>query len=126
LNYKYRKDVKIISTLNEELPAQITAAAYALILPGENELHLIAAVQAIESDVPVIAIAGTAIDVSLGTAVLCAGEKNPKEIGESMMRLYTDEPFRARLIEKGRMEANKYSLQYTGGILWQPAEKSYT
>jgi hypothetical protein len=126
LNYKYRKDVKIISTLNEELPVQITTAAYAVILPGENEMHLIAAAQAMQKDVPVIAVSGSAISECLGTAVLCAGEKSQKEFGDLMMRLYTDEPFRACLIENGRNLARKFSLHHPADILRQSVERSYT
>jgi len=123
LHYKYKEDVKIIRTLNEELPAQLTAAAYAVILPGENEWHLLAAIQAAQSNVPVITVTGSAIDECMGTAVLSAVEKTPKEIGGLMMRLYTDEQLRGCLIEKGRALANKFSFSHTAGILWQSVEK---
>lgn len=124
MNYKYSKDVKIVGRENIMEVAALSAAAYACILTTEHELNLIPALEAMQSAVPVVAVAGSAISSTFGDAVYFATKKDSKEIGECMMRIYTDEQFRKQFIEKGATIATAYSWRRTTDLLWQAMQNA--
>jgi len=41
-----------------------------------------------------------------------------------MMQVYTDENYRTRLIEKGKLVAGEYTSEKTAGLLWQSIIKA--
>jgi glycosyltransferase involved in cell wall biosynthesis len=118
-SYKYRSDVKFIGKKND--PAMITASAYAILLPFNTNEDMIAALNSMESGVPVIATKNSAISEMAGDAVLYA-EKG-SDIGDKMMQLYKDENYRSLLIEKGKSLAATFTQEKTAEQLWQSIVK---
>ena len=83
----------------------ITASAYAVVLPFNTNEDIIAALNAMRSGVPVIAVKNSIINEVAGDAALYAETETTKDIGEKMIQVYTDENYRFKLIEKGKQVA---------------------
>ena len=118
-DYKYRNDVKYIDTKDKKDQALIIASAYAVILPFNTNEDLPAALHAMRSGVPVIAVKNSMVSEVAGDAVLYAESERIKDIGEKMMQIYTDENYRSLLIEKGRQTAATYTYEKAAVLLWQ-------
>lgn len=119
-SYKYRSDVKFIGKKND--PAMITASAYAVVLPFNTSEDLIAALNSMQSGVPVIATKNSIIGEMAGDAVLYA-ENGVNGIGDKMMLLYQDENYRSSLIEKGKSLAATFTPEKTAERLWHSIMK---
>jgi glycosyltransferase involved in cell wall biosynthesis len=117
-NYKYRHDVVFVANEDNSSLAKICAAAYAVLLPFETDDDTVAVMNAIHSGVPVITANDSVITDIAGDAVLTAEKNNSKDIGEKMIRLYTDEDFRSRLIENGKTVSG-YDHRFAADQLWQ-------
>ncbi len=81
------------------------------------------ALQAMKSGVPVIAASNGVMPEIFGDAALYADPDNFKEIAVKMMLLFRDEKLRKILIEKGKIQAEKYSWNDTADLLWKEIEK---
>ncbi len=121
--YKYRNEVKFISLKKEEL-ALVTAGAYAVVLPFNTSNDIPAALNAMQSGIPVIATKDSAINEIAADAVLNAETNTFREIGDKLIQIYTDENYRSALIEKGRDVAKTFTLQKTAKSLWQAVMKA--
>lgn len=115
-SYKYRSDVKFIGTRND--PARIIASAYAVVLPFNTNEDVIAALNAMQAGVPVIATKNSVVSEIARDAILCA-EDGVNDIGDKMMQLYRDENFRSLLIEKGKSLTRTFTQEETVEKLWQ-------
>lgn len=117
--YKYRHDVVLTGYLPEEELVSLTASAYALVYPSLFEGFGVPVLEAMQSGVPVITTARSAMEEIAGDAALYADVTTPFDIGEKMMNLYKDENQRDMLIQKGLQKAEEYSWQKTSTLLWQ-------
>ena len=117
--YKYRHDVILTGYLPEEELVSLTASAYALVYPSLFEGFGVPVLEAMQSGVPVITSARSAMEEIAGDAALYADVTSPFDIGEKMMNLYKDENQRDMLIQKGLQKAGEYSWQKTSTLLWQ-------
>lgn len=117
--YKFRHDVILTGYLPEKELISLTASAYAMVYPSLFEGFGVPVIEAMQSGVPVITSAGSAMQEIARDAALYADVTNPSDIGEKMMHLYKDENQRDLLIQKGLQKAAEYSWQKTSGLLWQ-------
>lgn len=117
--YKYREDVVPVHNVNEKESALLTASAYAAIIPFPGEEAAITIAEAMQCGVPVIIPENSAATEPAGDAILYADMKNPKDAGEKLMRLYTDEDLRNNMIEKGKNIAATNSLQNAAETLFR-------
>jgi len=117
--YKYRNDVKFIDTNDKQVQVLITASAYAVILPFNNDEDLIVALNTMRSGVPVIVAKNSVVNEVADDAALYAETETTKDMGEKMIQVYTDENCRFKLVEKGRQVAATYTNEKASEILWQ-------
>lgn len=117
--YKYRNDVKFVDINDKQEQALITASAYAVVLPFNTNDNIIAALNAMRSGVPVIAVKSAVMNEVAEDAAFYAQTGAPKDIGEKMMQVYTDENFRFKLIEKGKQVTTTYTSEKSAEVLWQ-------
>lgn len=117
--YKYRQDVILTGYLPEVELVSLTASAYAMVYPSLLEGFGVPVIESMQSGVPVITSAGSAMEEIAGDAALYADVTIPLDIGEKMMHLYKDENQREQLIQKGLQKAAQYSWQKTSAMLWQ-------
>lgn len=117
--YKYRGDVKFVDLNDKKQQVLITASAYAVVLPFNTNDNIIAVLNAMRSGVPVIAVKSAVMNEIAEDAVLYTQTGAPKDIGEKMMQIYTDESFRFKLIEKGKLVTATYTNEKSAEVLWQ-------
>lgn len=117
--YRYRNDVRLIDVINEKDSAEVTASAYAVLYFFPTGDFPVAPLEALQCEVPLITRAHPSVKELTGIAVLYADENNPKDLGEKMIQLYTDEDHRAQLVEKGKQISLQFSLERSAEILWE-------
>ena len=117
--YKYRNEIRLLTSLDERSLSEITAAAYACINTASLHNDIVILLNAMECEVPVIAgNLNVAIEI-LGDAALFVNSAIPESIAEKLMLLYKDENKRTGLIKKGIEQSTKYSLSETANQLWE-------
>jgi glycosyltransferase involved in cell wall biosynthesis len=121
--FKFKDDVKILANPSLEEYMKITAAAYAMIDPSLYESFATQPLEAMKSGVPVVASSKGAMPEILEKAVLYADTENFKDIAVKMMQLFKDENLRNELIEKGKIQAQKFNWDVTAALLWEGIEK---
>ena len=117
--YRYRNDVQLIDVINEKDRAAVTASAYAVLYFFPEGDFPVSALEALQSGVPLITVAHPSIEELTGDAVLYAEANDPKELGEKMIQLYTDEDLRSQLVEMGKQIALQFSWQRSAELLWE-------
>lgn len=122
--YKYRNDVKFIDIKDQQEQVLITASAYAVVLPFHTNENIIAALKAMRSGVPVIAVRNSVVSEVAEDAALYAETETTKDIGEKMMQVYKDESYRLKLIEKGKQVAAIHTDEKSSETLWQSILKA--
>jgi glycosyltransferase involved in cell wall biosynthesis len=122
--YKYREDVILAGDLQENELVNIMSSAYALVYPSLWEGSGLAILEAMHSDVPVIASGGSAMQEIAGDAALYVDPADQTDIAEKMMRLYKDENLRNQLVEKGRNVCRQYNPEQSAALLWQAIVKT--
>ena len=85
---------------------------------------MFAALNAMRSGVPVIAVKNSVINELTDDAVLYAETATTKDIGEKMIQVYTDENYRFKLIEKGKKVAAAHTDEKAAEALWESILKA--
>ena len=117
--FKFKEDVKILKNPPLEELVKITAAAYAMVHPSLYESFATQPLEAMKSGVPVINSSKGAMPEICGDAALYADMENFKEIAVKMMQLFKDENLRRELIERGKIQAEKFNWNITSDLIWK-------
>lgn len=80
-------------------------------------------VEAMYAEVPVITSNATSLPEVAGEAGLIVNPFSVESIAGAMMRIYNEVPLRQSLIEKGRIQRQKFSWDKTADQLWQSIVK---
>ena len=120
---KYRDEVVFLGYTDAvELP-KITAAAFALTYVSLFEGFGIPILEAMYCDVPSISSNTSSMPEVAGDAGLLADPYSTDSITEQMLRLWNEKGLREQLIEKGRIQRQKYSWDLTAKKMWVAMEK---
>jgi glycosyltransferase involved in cell wall biosynthesis len=125
-SYKYRDEVKMLGYLPDDEVARVVAGAYALVFPSYFEGFGVPILEAMKSGVPVITSSTSSMIEIGGDAALFADPDDPAEIAERLKTIFKDEALRSQLIEKGKLQAAKYSWDKTADLMWGAIEKAVT
>jgi len=122
--YMYRDEVKMLGYLPDDQLVQIVAGAYALVFPSYFEGFGVPIVEAMQCGVPVITSTTASMPEVGGDAALYADPNDAIAIADQLKRIFKDEVLRTQLIEKGKIQAAKYSWEKTADLVWQSIEKA--
>jgi glycosyltransferase involved in cell wall biosynthesis len=79
-----------------------------------------------QSGVPVIT-SNTSGMLEIGDdAVLFADPNDPSQIAEQMKLIFKDEQLRTKMIEKGKLKAQKFNWDETASKMWQLVTQAIT
>ncbi len=119
---QYKEDIVFTGRLDIDELAKVYASALALAFVPYFEGFGIPILEAMYCDVPVISANVTSMPEVGGEAVLYV---NPFDIGEivkALKDIATSEDLREKLIEKGRLQRQKFSWDKTADKLWKAIE----
>lgn len=122
--YKFKDDVKLFENFPKDQIAIVTAAAYAMIDPSTFNSFTLPPLEAMKCNLPVMINNGAAFKEYCGEAALYINPGDHKDIAEKMMLVFKDEKLRSELIEKGKEQIKKYSLNKTAEQLWESILKT--
>ena len=115
--YKFRNDVHVYASLDANSFYQTTAAAYALIQPGDAGT-CIGMLNALQAQVPVIALDDGKIRETCENSVSYAAADDFESFSEQMSLVFKDEMLRGDLIRKGKIQAQKFTVQQSISAIW--------
>jgi glycosyltransferase involved in cell wall biosynthesis len=121
--FKFKGDVKLFIDPSQEELISLTASSYAVISCLTYNYFPTGPLQAMKSEVPVIAASSGSMPEILGDAALYANPGNFKEIAVKMMSLFRDEKLRKIMIEKGKIQSEKYTWNNTADLVWKEIER---
>lgn len=121
--FRFKGEVKILKDHSLEELMKIIAASYAMIYPSLYESFATPPLYAMKLGVPVITHSKGVMPEIYGDAALYADAENFKGIAVKMMQLFRDENFRKDLIEKGKVQVEKFKWDSTSKLLWKEIEK---
>lgn len=113
--YKYRNEVKVITSPGEKETLALTAAAWCAVNLSPLYSDIFFLQQAIQCEVPVIAGNTPQANELLQDAALFANPASVDSIAEQLMVIYKDENKHTQLVENGK----QLSRKNTGDNLWQ-------
>ncbi|MDQ6757875.1 MAG: glycosyltransferase family 4 protein [Bacteroidota bacterium] len=116
--YKYKDEVKVIENISEGELINITASAYAIINLFFIE-DVATPLLAMKCNVPLIVSNIGAMPEICNDAALYINPENYNDIAEKIMLIFKDENLRQQLIEKGREQIKKYSVDKVADSIWQ-------
>lgn len=121
---KWKEDVHFLGYVPEKTLKDLTAAAIAVTYVSWSEGFGLPLVEAMYSDVPVMAASATALPEVGGAAALWVDPFSEEEIARGLERLYIDENLRSTLIENGREQRVRFSWDRAARELWLVLEKT--
>jgi len=122
--FRFKEEVKLLEFLSLGELAKVTASSYAVVYPLLSEGFGKQTLQAMKSGVPVITSANSAMSEICCDAALYADPVNYKDIAIQMMLLFKDENLRKTLIEKAKIQGEKYNWDLTAGLFWKAIERT--
>jgi len=122
--FRFKEEVKLLEFLSLGELAKVTASSYAVVYPLLSEGFGKQTLQAMKSGVPVITSANSAMSEICCDAALYADPVNYKDIAIQMMLLFKDENLRKTLIEKAKIQGEKYNWDLMAGLFWKAIERT--
>lgn len=117
-NMEYNQDVVFTGSLSGEKLAKTLGAALALTYVSYFEGFGIPLIEAMSCDVPVITSDKSSLPEVAGDAALIIDPFSPESIADAMAVVAFDPRKRLFLIEKGRIQRQKFSWEKTANLLW--------
>lgn len=118
-----KDDIIFTGRLNDDDLKLVYGAAYALCYVSIFEGFGIPVVEAMYCDVPVITSNTSSMPETGGNAVLLADPFSVESISSALEKIYSDSVFRSELIEKGKIQRQKFSWQKSADKLWESISK---
>jgi len=124
INMQYKNDVIFTGRLIPEKLKNVLSSAFAMAFVPLYEGFGIPALEAMYSDIPVITSSVSSLPEVTGDAAIYADPFSVESICNAMVKVYEDNDLRQSLIEKGRIQRNKFSWTKTADKLWEVIIKS--
>lgn len=121
-NMKYKDEVVFTGFISEEEINEITAASLALCFVSFLEGFGLPPVEAMNSETAIIASRVAAIPEISASAAHFVNPLEIEEIADAMILLSKDESYRQQLIQNGRIERQRFSLDESAAKTWRILE----
>lgn len=121
---KYKEDILLVGKKSRNELRMLYSRAEALVFVPWFEGFGIPVVEAMKCATPVITSSTTSLPEVGGDAAIYVDPGRPAEIASAMQKLLIMNGLRKDLLEKGRIQANKFSWDNTAAGLWETLIKS--
>lgn len=119
-----KDEIIFTGRLKDEDLALVLGSALALTFVPYYEGFGIPLVEAMEAEVPIITSNVTSLPEIAGEAALLVNPKETTDIKNAMLRVYKEENTRNDLVEKGRIQKQKFSWDKSADLLWESVRKT--
>jgi glycosyltransferase involved in cell wall biosynthesis len=119
---QYQKDIVFTGYVPNEAVPKIVGAAAAVTYVSLAEGFGIPILEAMNADVPVLTSPVTSIPEVAGEAALYVNPESVENIAVGMKRLYGNPVLRQELVEKGRIQREKFSWDKTAALVYEHLE----
>ena len=120
--YEYKKDIIMPGFMGPDKLKDLIPGASAFIFPSRYEGFGLPVLEAMQAGTPVITANISSLPEVAGDAAILVNPENPSEIAESMLNIVLDQVLRADLINKGRIQASKFTWARTAQHILQVLE----
>ncbi|MBT3301823.1 MAG: glycosyltransferase family 4 protein [Bacteroidetes bacterium] len=121
---KYKSDVIFTGRLSDNDLAQTLASALALVYISYFEGFGIPLLEAMNCDVPIITSDRSSLPEVAGNAALIVDPFDLDDISEAMHKISTNSELRNSLIEKSKIQRQKFSWDKTAELMWESILKT--
>lgn len=122
--HPFKEDIVFTGRVNDEELKFLLGSALALTFVPTFEGFGLPIVEAFQSDVPVICSNTTSMPEVAGNAALLVDPFNTSEVADAMYTLYNNPILQKELIEKGRIQKQKFTWDRTSDLLFDSIEKA--
>ena len=119
----FKEDVVFTGRVKDSDLMKITASALALVYASHFEGFGIPVLEAMYCDIPVITSAVSSLPEVGGDAVLYVNPASVDSIQQAMLDMFCDVNLRKGLIEKARVQREKFTWEKSAELLWKSIEK---
>lgn len=123
-NMKHKTNVVFTGRVSEEKLNQLMGTAEAFVYPSLFEGFGIPVLEAMQAGTPVITSESTSMPEVGGKAALYVNPDSPESIANQMLKITGNEHLRSELIEKGKIQASRFSWEKTADKLWESITKA--
>ncbi len=123
MEMKHKNDILFAGYVGTQELAEITASASAMIFVSLFEGFGVPIIEAMNCEVPVITSNTTSMIEIAGGAAILVNPTSVDEISFALKTIMSNETLRQTLIEKGIIQAKKFSWNLTADKLWTCCEK---
>ncbi len=120
---EFKEEIIFTGRMEIEELSKVMASAFALTFVPYFEGFGIPILEAMNCNVPVISSNITSMPEVAGNAALYVNPYEINEIAQAMGKIISDKELRLNLIEKGKIQRQKFSWDMTADKLWQAVEK---
>lgn len=120
----FKEDIILTGRLADNELALVLGSALALTFIPYYEGFGIPLIEAMEAEVPIITSNVTSLPEVSGEAALLVNPNDETEIKNAMLKLYGNEALQHTLVEKGKLQKQKFSWDKSANLLWQSIEKA--
>ena len=115
----HKKDVIFLNYIDNEELAKLMASAFALTYVSLFEGFGVPLIEAMNCDVPVITANVSSMPEVAGEAGLCVSPTDTEAIANAMISLYENPNLREDLIQKGRLQREKFDWEKSAAIAYE-------
>ena len=121
---KYKNEVVFAGRATDDELVDIIGSSLAMVYPSFFEGFGIPIVEGMYSEVPVITSNVTSMPEVGGDAVLYVEPGSVDSISDALLKIQNEPELRAELIEKAKIQRQKFTWQKTADRLWESIEKT--
>jgi glycosyltransferase involved in cell wall biosynthesis len=121
---KYKDDVLFLGRIPREQAKLVMASARALIFVSYFEGFGIPILEGFRCEIPVLAGNKTSLPEVGGKAAHYVDPFSVKSIASGMIEIEKNDSLRAKLINEGKLQREKFSWDKTAKLLWESVEKT--
>jgi len=123
-NLNHKEDVIFTGRVNEDQLNRIIGSSIAMTYVSYFEGFGIPILEAFYCETPLITSSVTSMPEIAGDAALIIDPFLPESISNAMIQIASNESLRQTLIDKGRIQRQKFSWQKSADLLWKCIEKA--
>lgn len=123
---QHKDDVIFKGRIDTDRLSRITSGAEAILYPSLFEGFGVPILEGFHAEIPVMTSNVTSMPEVGGDAAYYVNPLSVDEIAEGMHQLINNENLRKELVERGKIQRQKFSWDLTAKLLWESTEKVIT